>query len=85
MFKTENLIGRSIYETPNLVCMDVTTKIDNIFLTQVLVSLPDCNPYFDETCIDNDIDTTYLSRKKIKEEILEGVMKYRNLRSQIPE
>lgn len=81
MFKTENLIGQSVYETPELICMVVHVKYDNTYITQILVSLPDFSPHFDENWID-DIDTNfYLSREQIKKEIVEGVLQYRNLRN----
>lgn len=85
MFKTENLIGRSIYETPELVCMEVRTKFDNVFITQILVSLPDFKPHFDENWIDKSVETSviHLSHKDIKGEIVLGVLQYRNVRLQI--
>lgn len=85
MFKTEHLIGRSIYESSKVVCMDVRTKYDNVFVTQILVSLNDFEPHFDDIWIDKFIETTaiHLSHNDIKREILEGVLQYRNVRIQM--
>lgn len=86
MFKTENLIGRSVYETPEVVCMEVRTKFDNVFVTQILVSLNDYKPHYDESWIDEPVETSviHLSRKEVKREIVEGVLQYRNVRVQMP-
>lgn len=85
MFKTESLIGRSVYETPELVCMDVRTKFDNVFITQILVSLSDFKPHFDENWINEITETSviHLSREDVKKEIVEGVLQYRNVRMQM--
>lgn len=85
MFKTESLIGRSVYETPELVCMDVRTKFDNVFITQILVSLSDFKPHFDENWINEITETSviHLSHEDVKKEIVEGVLQYRNVRMQM--
>lgn len=85
MFKTKNLIGRSVYETPEVVCMEVRTKYDNVLVTQILVSLNDFIPYYDENWIGKFIETSviHLSLKDAKKEIAEGVLQYRNVRMQM--
>ncbi len=78
MFKTESLICRSVYETPELVCMDVRTKFDNVFI----VSLSDFKPHFDENWINEITETSviHLSHEDVKKEIVEGLLQYRNVR-----
>lgn len=68
MFKTKNLIGRSVYETPEVVCMEVRTKYDNVFVTQILVLLKDFIPHYDDNWIDEFIETSviHLSREDAK-------------------
>ena len=82
MFKTKNLVGRSVYETPEVVCMEVRTKYDNIFVTQILVSLNDFKAHFHDNWIDKIIETSvmHLSRKDARREIVDGVLQYRNVR-----
>lgn len=86
MFKTNHLTGRCIYETSKLACIEVRTKFDSLFVTQIFVSLADYTPYFDENWIDKTIETTviHLSHEEVKNEILEGVQQYADIRKKIP-
>lgn len=86
MFKTSHLIGRSIYETSKLACIEIKTRFDNVFLTQIFVSLADYTPYFDDNWIEETVETTVirLSREEMKAEILEGVKQYADIRKKMP-
>lgn len=82
MFTTKNLIGRSIYETDDIICMEVVTKYDHVYLTQILVSKRTQKPYYDENWINDSIETSviYLTRQDAKSEIKAGVAQYFKVR-----
>lgn len=86
MFKTNNLVGHVCCESNSVVYMNVYTKYDNHYIVQIIVSLIDETPYFDDSWIDKTVETciVHLSRDEIKLEIEQGVKQFINIRKKLP-
>lgn len=84
MFKTEHLEGRSVYETDEVVCMNIYVKSNlvnyfrDVYLSQILVSLDTYN--FDYSPFSFSIDGETISEKDVSRELREGVNAYHRTR-----
>lgn len=80
MFNTKHLEGRIVYETDNVVCINVFVKADytsdrnEIFMTQLLVSLVVRSISFLPSSI--SIANLVLSEEDFKKELYAGVRQY---------
>lgn len=87
MFRTEHLEGRSLYETDEVVCMNVFlnrkyTYDKNDFLSQILLSLVNENSLiFPVEC--NLPDGTTLTSEDFTKEVTEGLKQYRSSRKRL--
>ena len=83
MFKTEHLEGRSLYETDEVVCIDIFVKTrlthnSDIYLSQILVSLDTYN--FSYTPFSFSINGKSVSEEDVNRELKKGVNDYHQTR-----
>lgn len=87
MFRTEHLEGRSLYETDEVVCMNVFgnrkySYNTNDFLSQILLSLVNGKDLiFPVEC--KFPDGTILTREDFIKEVNEGIEQYRSSRKRL--
>lgn len=83
MFYTEHLEGRSVYETDEVVCINIfvnsnLTHNSDIYLSQILVSLDTYN--FDYTPFSFSINGETISEEDVIRELRKGVKDYHQAR-----
>lgn len=84
MFRTEHLEGRSVYETDEVVCINIYVRTNlinhfrDVYLSQILVSLDTYN--FDYNPFSFNLNGEDISEEDVSRELREGVNSYHRTR-----